>query len=475
MPLDQDARRYADNLFTDRVEDTSRKYQDSVVATTSQLAARGLIASGAYYSELVRLGIESARELANARADTLIAAYERAKLPIDAQAAEEIVREVIECCEAQRGNLTTNVQEKTRLAGIQGIDSALAGNIASEILGIEAQIRRKLSRKRDEAVLDARPVAAQGAQPEELDDLLPVGPKRCFGRNLAELTTTADRSAPLSLLMVDFDNFKSVNDNFGHAAGDEVLIGAATAIKAVCRGKGRCYRWGGDELAVLLPNHSSYEASAVAERLRETVADVKFANYPNKVTLSIGVASYPGTCTSADQLFEAADGAARTAKDSGRDRICVAGAGLEDSPAISVTRLSLAERTKRAEKVRIWVRGLTVRNGTVTCGVVNKSEEEITVDEIRLQSSSYDLTEPVFPPSVDAWKVGRQCTWSIYFNCQPDPAATLIRMNDTKGLFFKAELRIVMIYSALDVSREFSQIIPVQVNVSSNEIISLIW
>jgi hypothetical protein len=120
------------------------------------------------------------------------------------------------------------------------------------------------------------------------------------------------------------------------------------------------------------------------------------------------------------------------------------------------------------------VRGLTVRNGRVTCGVVNKSDEEVTLDEVRLQSSSYDLTEPVFPPAVEAWKIGRQCTWSIYFNCQPNPAASLIRMNDTTGLFFKTELRVVVIYSALGVSREFSQVIPVQVNVSSNEIISLV-
>ncbi len=474
MPLDEHARRYADSLFTDQIEESSRKYEDSIASTTNQLAARGLITSGAYYSELVRLGIERARELANARADTLITAYERAKVPIDGQAADDIVREAVECCEAQRGHLTNSIQDKTRLAGMQAIDSALATNIATEISGIEAQIRRKVSRKRDEATLDARSAAALAAEAEELDDLLPVAPKRRFGPEFSEPMRGADGYAPLSLLVVDFDKFKDVNDTFGHDVGDEVLKGVASAIKTVCKGKGRCYRWGGDELTVLLPNHATSEAAAVAERLRDTVAEIKFRNYPNKVTLSIGVASYPGSCSSGDELFRAADDATRAAKEAGRDRVCIAGGAVGESPASPTTKLSLAERTKRAERVRVWVRSIVARNGGVTVDVVNKLEEEIAVGEITLQSSGYDITEPVFAPGNGLWKIGARSGWSIYFNCQPDPAAALIRMNDDKGLFFKTELRVVMIYSVLGHSRELSQGIPVQVNVTGREIISLV-
>lgn len=134
------------------------------------------------------------------------------------------------------------------------------------------------------------------------------------------MSERADASAPLSLLVIDVDEFKKVNDNFSHTVGNEVLLGIASVINSVCNGKGRCYRWGGDELAILLPNYSGREAVVLAERVREVLSTVNFEGYPNKVTLSIGIASFPGTSKSLE-LFSNADQALRDAKNSGRNRI----------------------------------------------------------------------------------------------------------------------------------------------------------
>jgi diguanylate cyclase (GGDEF)-like protein len=158
----------------------------------------------------------------------------------------------------------------------------------------------------------------------DLDDLLPIFAKRRFDPDLAALTSNAGTSSPVSLVFIDIDHFKAVNDNFGHTAGNDVLIETASTTKSVSKGKGRCYRWGGDELAVLLPSYDASEAQALAEQLRDTVGRVKLASYPNKITLSIGVASYPGSCASGAELFACADRAMYKAKKAGGDQVSVA-------------------------------------------------------------------------------------------------------------------------------------------------------
>jgi diguanylate cyclase (GGDEF)-like protein len=117
-----------------------------------------------------------------------------------------------------------------------------------------------------------------------------------------------------------------VNDTFQHDVGDEVLKGIASEIKSACQFKGKCYRYGGDEIAVLLPNHTAAEAYAVAERIRASVARVRFEGYPNQMTLSIGVAAYPGSCPTSDRLFKCADQAMYDAKQNGKNQVRVADA-----------------------------------------------------------------------------------------------------------------------------------------------------
>jgi len=326
MPLDNDARRYADTLFTDKLEQSSREYQAQLVAITNNLSSRGLVASGMYYSELGRIGMEHVKTIAHAKVDSLIEAYDLAKLPLDEQAADEIMREAMEWCERQGANVVKNVQEKADHAGMAGAGHAIAAATQRQISGVLGEIRRKVERKVLEAKFDGRgkAVAAAAAEPELNDDLLPILPRRRLDPELDELAANANEGAPLALLMIDIDNFKTVNDRFKHHVGDEVLIGIASAIKSVCESKGRCYRYGGDEIAVLLPNHSLPEARAVAERILGTVAGVKFEGYPNRMTLSIGVACFPGSCKEGSELLRCADGAMYNAKEGGKNQVRIA-------------------------------------------------------------------------------------------------------------------------------------------------------
>ncbi len=167
------------------------------------------------------------------------------------------------------------------------------------------------------------------------DDLLPLLRKSRFDKDLPMLLGQAGDHAPLGLLFFDLDFFKQVNDGHGHLAGDEVLVAVASAVRAVCSAKGRCYRWGGKEFAVLLPNHTSDEAASVADRIRLSVSKLAFKSYPGKMTLSVGVSCYPETSASAELLVKDADAAMYEAKRGGRDRVVTASNAPNHSPQTS--------------------------------------------------------------------------------------------------------------------------------------------
>ncbi len=127
----------------------------------------------------------------------------------------------------------------------------------------------------------------------------------------------------LALLMIDIDHFKRVNDAHGHQAGDAVLTGLGERLEAQLRKVDRVCRYGGEEIAVILP--STAAATQTAERLRSVVAAAPFAVADGKtvpITLSIGVATYPTDGAGIDKLVSAADNALYAAKAGGRNRVC---------------------------------------------------------------------------------------------------------------------------------------------------------
>lgn len=151
-----------------------------------------------------------------------------------------------------------------------------------------------------------------------------------FGEQLEEKLALADRYGPVSLVMVDIDHFKHVNDTYGHEAGDAVLRRVAGLIQEAVRATDVCVRYGGEEIALLLPQTGQEEARHMAERLRksiaETVAFHKGATIP--VTASFGVATYPESVSDREKLFPLADEALYRAKADGRN--CVRYAGVRN-------------------------------------------------------------------------------------------------------------------------------------------------
>ena len=155
----------------------------------------------------------------------------------------------------------------------------------------------------------------------ERDPLLPLLNKKAFIRDLDSESKEANEKAPLCLIFVDLDHFKKVNDGHGHECGDQVLIGASEIINSCVRGKGMAYRYGGEELTVILPNYTAEEGTALAERIRLEIEVSDLSSKRLKVTASIGVASMPP----ARDLVNKADKAMYAAKKHGRNLVWVDG------------------------------------------------------------------------------------------------------------------------------------------------------
>lgn len=150
------------------------------------------------------------------------------------------------------------------------------------------------------------------------DGLTKIANRRTFEATLEREVARATRSAEhVSLVMVDIDHFKSLNDTHGHQAGDEVLRNVAAALAIECRDFDTPARYGGEEFAIVLPGCGPEEAVKIAERLRSAVSA---APSIVPITASAGVATFPGHAGDADTLVRAADDALYESKRGGRDR-----------------------------------------------------------------------------------------------------------------------------------------------------------
>ncbi|HKY91440.1 MAG TPA: diguanylate cyclase [Nevskiaceae bacterium] len=133
-----------------------------------------------------------------------------------------------------------------------------------------------------------------------------------------------EESVPASVLMIDIDHFKSFNDRFGHDAGDLVLKNVASRVNQAVRTSDLAFRYGGEEMVVLLPSCGAEEAIAGARRIQKGLADLALVNRGERlpaVTISVGVATYPHDGATPEALFQVADAGVYAAKAAGRNTI----------------------------------------------------------------------------------------------------------------------------------------------------------
>ena len=158
------------------------------------------------------------------------------------------------------------------------------------------------------------------------DHLTGLENRRGFLAQMEDLQASAQRNRRLlAVLLIDIDRFKSINDTYGHAAGDEILREVSILIAQELRGQDRACRYGGEEFAVLLPDTSLGGAYSTAERIREIIEEREFAwdDTVIRTTTSVGVAQIDerdaryedGLCRADEALYEA--------KNSGRNRVRV--------------------------------------------------------------------------------------------------------------------------------------------------------
>jgi diguanylate cyclase (GGDEF)-like protein len=139
------------------------------------------------------------------------------------------------------------------------------------------------------------------------------------------------RLEPLTLVLLDLDHFKRVNDTFGHEAGDAVLAGVGDVLASKLRGSDFAARYGGEEFVVLLPATDRAGGVAVANNLRELLTELRVPGLDAPVTGSFGVASYPEDALDASALLRVADQALYAAKAAGRN--CVRDAAADAAAA----------------------------------------------------------------------------------------------------------------------------------------------
>lgn len=152
------------------------------------------------------------------------------------------------------------------------------------------------------------------------DSLTKIHNRRFFNFFLTKLLKD---KTPHTLILIDIDNFKQLNDTQGHHHGDYVLKVIATILKDFTRTSDVVARYGGDEFAIILPRISKQESKNIAERIRNNVlVNHKLLPYPI-ISVSIGIAAYPEDAMSTEELLKKADSALYKAKERGKNYVCI--------------------------------------------------------------------------------------------------------------------------------------------------------
>lgn len=210
-----------------------------------------------------------------------------------------------------------DLQTRTRPSGPKELYhlGQTLNTMAAQIQDRENELRLSYEelKQRNRQLLEARALATT-------DALTGLYNHRAFHENIRrEFKNLEDNGGKIGVIMLDVDGFKEINDSLGHLQGDEILRQCARIFCEVVDSS--CvYRYGGDEFAVLLPGADDRKTMDTAERLRKALVEASGGG-PNRVTVSLGVANYPGTASSAEELIYEADAAMYAAKSAGKNTV----------------------------------------------------------------------------------------------------------------------------------------------------------
>jgi len=237
---------------------------------------------------------------------------------------------------------STDTGEFSQMLGAFGDQLAKAGSVVEMKASVESMIHEVQRVSGSLQALDGDLVSSRGEiqrlsdalakmrEEADTDALTGLRNRRAFDRELARVSSGPEAIPQMSLLIVDIDHFKRVNDTCGHLFGDRVLQGVAKAIAATVKGRDMAARFGGEEFAVLLPGTDATGAVCVAEQIREAVSGIRIRRAQSEqtiasVTVSVGVAERADLTEPVDAWFDRADKALYKAKNNGRNRVERAG------------------------------------------------------------------------------------------------------------------------------------------------------
>ncbi len=235
--------------------------------------------------------------------------------------------ELINLGNLSKSRIDLHIQEENELKAIEAIGNQMLRKLdlaKEEWLQIENNYQRILEKEVSERTHELELSNKQLNTLAATDPLTHIRNRRSFFDIAEKYYSIAVRTKePLSVMMIDIDYFKSVNDKYGHAVGDEVLKEFANVTKRQLRDSDLFARYGGEEFVIVLPNTGIEGAEKLADKIRHTIANHYLVTEKGEIqiTISIGVSALNKQDTSLDDILSRADKALYRAKENGRNRI----------------------------------------------------------------------------------------------------------------------------------------------------------
>jgi diguanylate cyclase (GGDEF)-like protein len=327
----------------------------------------------------------------------------------------------------------------------------------------DLEVQRAIERV--ESTIAAIEKRAEQLTHRRLDPLTGIFDRGTFDADLSH-ALQYPKAYPVSLLVIDLDKFKPINDGYGHPAGDEVLQKTANVIRLACEGRGSGYRYGGDEMAVLLPKHNIQQAVSLAEQIRSGMAELKFELNPERITASIGATSYPEVTKDADDIFSDADAMVYQAKEDGGNAVRGVMASEMRVDSARTMRLDIASRV---EAVELWMRLTQGNQDQYSASITNDSDEDVAVEAITMKQDNVYLSEPTKPSAPGDWKIEKRSSRTINWKAKMPPVAKLkLKMRRRIDSGEIIEVDIVLWGRVLGRRRRFAHTILVTVDSGTN-------